>query len=167
MELKPTGAKTSRSETVSIRLDPRRRYLAEVAARANQVTLSAFIDLCVAHVLANAMGIPAVHINDPERMSDLLVPKWADKFWHPDELHRFVMLASERFDLLQDAEPIMWMHITKDQRFWKGKERTVRNCDFDLLRSEWTSLCEKLDSEQSRNLREEMRAAHQNARRTK
>jgi hypothetical protein len=167
MDPKSTGAKTSRSETVSIRLDPRRRYLAEIAARANQVTLSAFIDLCIAQVMANPKGIPAVHANDPDGMLAMLSPKWADKFWHPDELHRFVMLASQRFDLLQDAEPIIWLHIRRDQRFWKGDGRTVGDCDFDRLRKEWSALCDKLNSEQSRNFREEMRAAFAKAKMTK
>lgn len=39
--------KLSRSETISIRLDPKLKYLAELAARKQRKTLSSFIEWCV------------------------------------------------------------------------------------------------------------------------
>ena len=38
------GGKLSRSETVTVRLDPRLRYLAELAARLHRRTLSSYVE---------------------------------------------------------------------------------------------------------------------------
>jgi hypothetical protein len=41
------GGKLSRSETVTVRLDPKLRYLAELAARLHRRTLSSYIEWAI------------------------------------------------------------------------------------------------------------------------
>lgn len=48
---KSRGAKPSRSETVTVRLKPKTKYLAELAARKQRRTLSSFIECAAADSL--------------------------------------------------------------------------------------------------------------------
>ena len=41
------GGKLSRSETVTVRLDPKLRYLAELAARLHRRTLSSYVEWAI------------------------------------------------------------------------------------------------------------------------
>ena len=45
------GGKLSRSETVTVRLDPKLRYLAELAARLHRRTLSSYIEWSIKEAL--------------------------------------------------------------------------------------------------------------------
>lgn len=55
---KKGGPKTTRSETVTVRLDPRARYLAELAARSQRRTLSSYIEWAVEESLRAVMLDP-------------------------------------------------------------------------------------------------------------
>jgi len=48
---KSGGGKLSRSETVTVRLDPKLRYLAELAARKQRRTVSSFIEWAIEDAL--------------------------------------------------------------------------------------------------------------------
>src|SRR5262245_3013040 len=49
------GSKLNRTETVTIRLDPRLRYLAEIAARVQRRTVSSFIEWVIEKALEHVM----------------------------------------------------------------------------------------------------------------
>src|SRR3954451_23553485 len=53
IELKTSGSNLSRSEVVTVRLDPKLRYLAELAARKQRRTLSSYIEGAIEESLAN------------------------------------------------------------------------------------------------------------------
>ena len=52
------GGKLARSETVTVRLDPKLRYLAELAARLHRCTLSSYIEWAINASLDNEMQRP-------------------------------------------------------------------------------------------------------------
>lgn len=103
MTKKTGGAKTTRSETVTVRLDPRSRYMAELAARSQRRTLSSFIEWAVAE------GFKSV-VLDPRDGGPPETLKQAEEFlWdvHP----------GRRLALLQRGYPHLLTF--EEQRLWK------------------------------------------------
>lgn len=103
-ERKSGGAKTSRSETVTVRLDPKLRYLAEIAARVQRRTLSSYIEWAVEDSLHST-----VMTTKPEG-GDLSVAAVNGRtpLWDVDEVDRFVILASNFPNLLTHDEQRLW-----------------------------------------------------------
>ncbi len=83
------GAKTSRSETVTVRLNPELRFLAEIAARKQHRTLSSFIEWAVQEATVEVP--PAL--------------------WDVDETDRFINLAINEPALLTFEEQRLWKMI--------------------------------------------------------
>lgn len=78
---KSGGAKTSRSETVTVRLNPKTRYLAELCARVQRRTLSSFIEAAVDEVFK------LVVLDDRRSIADA-----ASILWHNDPGERLRVL---------------------------------------------------------------------------
>src|SRR4051812_37525690 len=71
------GGKLSRSETVTVRLDPKLRYLAELAARRHRRTLSSYIEWAIEDsltrvVLQEGTGFNGDHNTTIQEESSLL-----------------------------------------------------------------------------------------------
>src|SRR5262249_42089045 len=100
------GGKLQRSETVTVRLDPRLRYLAEIAARRQRRTLSSFIEW----VIAEQVGLV--------KLNDSTIAEEAGGLWDVDEAERFVRLAFHHPDLLVHSEQILWSYIKNAHALW-------------------------------------------------
>jgi hypothetical protein len=105
-----------RSETVSVRLDPKLRYLAELAARRQRRTVSSFIEWAieasldkVALVESDGFGPPAVSLGNVSAV-----------LWDVDPADRFVKLALRYPDLLNHEEQRLWKLFRGNGLFWKG-----------------------------------------------
>lgn len=107
------GSKLSRSETVTVRLDPKLRYLAELAARKQRRTLSSFIEWAIEDTLNRVI----LQYDGPDSKS---VADVATRLWDVDEADRFVRLAFDYPDLLTHDEQILWKLITENGFLWKG-----------------------------------------------
>lgn len=107
------GAKTTRSETVTVRLDPELRYLAEIAARVQRRTLSSFIEWAILDSLSR------VKIDESTDQSTT-VADVARKLWDVDEADRFVKLAIIAPHLLNYDEQKLWKLIKENGAVWKG-----------------------------------------------
>jgi hypothetical protein len=89
------GGKLSRTEVVGVRLDPRLRYLAELAARKHRRALSSFLEWAAEDVLQRISlgpaGAPSV---------------WAEAktLWDPHPANRYLALAGEHPELLSFPE---------------------------------------------------------------
>lgn len=93
------GSKLNRSEIVSVRLDPKLRYLAELAARRHRRTLSSFIEWAVSEQIALIiLGTDSILAE-----SDLL--------WDVNEANRFEKLATLHPELLTYQEEINWKSL--------------------------------------------------------
>lgn len=109
---KTKGGKQSRSETVSVRLDPKIRYFAELAARKQRRSLSSFIEWAVEQsfpkiVLAldfNNAGDDSVSVTLADEIYNL---------WSFDDTGRFVLLALKYPALLNHEEQAFWEIINK------------------------------------------------------
>lgn len=111
------GGKLSRSETVTVRLDPKLNYLCELAARAQRRTKSSFIEWAIGEALKD-VGIPGEKLNAngdlwtiDQRNSDL---------WDVDEPDRLVALAAFAPSLMTHEEQVLWKLITTSGYLWRG-----------------------------------------------
>ena len=121
---KSGGGKLSRSETVTVRLDPKLRFAAELAARKHRRTLSSFIEWAVEESVQNVCldGLKATAYDA------------IDLVWDVDESDRFVKLALYYPNLLTHDEEVLWKLICENGYLWKGyyRDNKLRGV------SEWT-----------------------------
>src|ERR1700737_1533196 len=100
------GGKLSRSETVTVRLDPKLRYLANLAARRQRRTLSSFIEWAVQeslpHVIISGGGY---------NVAPTTVAEVGNELWDVDDADRFAKLALRFPDTLTHDEQILWKLI--------------------------------------------------------
>jgi hypothetical protein len=140
---KPKGGENKRkSKVVTVRLDPKLKYLAELAARRQRRTLSSFIEWAVEDSLARLH--PAYDLHGEAQ------PTFADKasaLWDVDESDRFAKLALNYPELLDHEEQRIWKLVRENGLLWRGshsgpgKEWTweVRESKlrWDRLRAHW------------------------------
>ena len=130
------GGKLSRSETVTVRLDPKLRFAAELAARKHRRTLSSFIEWAVEESVQSVCldGLKATAYDA------------IDLVWDVDESDRFVRLALYYPNLLTHNEEVLWKLIRENGCLWKGCysdvgewtwEIALGSFVFERLREEW------------------------------
>jgi hypothetical protein len=147
MKPRKTAAENSnarRSEVVTVRLDPRLKYLAEIAARKQRRTLSGYIEWAVEQSL---QSVVLRERNDFTK--DLSVADAQQKIglWEVDEAERVARLAQHFPELLSYEEQLIWRLIRDCGLLWKGKfsprdgqwEWSVSDSDLILerLREHW------------------------------
>lgn len=138
------GGKLARSETVTVRLDPKLRYLAELGARKQRRTLSSFIESAVEHSLNDVLLREGAR--NPE--NDLSIKQEAYRLWDVDESHRFAMLALHYPEMLTHEEQKLWKLIWRNR--WLLREETRKpgskldkeswTVDLELLRIHWETI---------------------------
>lgn len=124
------GGKLSRSETVTVRLDPRLNYLCELGARAQRRTKSSFIEWAVETAL-NAVTIPGTdrgYGGQPQSVDDL-----AYLLWDVDEADRIANLGLHAPILMTHEEQTIWKAIRNYGYLWKGSYQRVSDSE-----EEWT-----------------------------
>jgi len=110
------GSKLNRTETVTIRLDPKLRYLTELAARRQRRTVSSFIEWAIEHAL------PAVRLEEgPPEVTDLDLASVI--LWDPDEADRLAKLALYYPGLLTYEEEVLWKLIQECDERQRRPER--------------------------------------------
>jgi hypothetical protein len=136
--------KLPRTQTVSLRLDPKLRYLSEIGARRQRRTLSSFIEWAIENSLDN------VNLTDSYGNTNR-VGQIASKLWHVEPADRFAKLALHYPDLLTHQEEIVWKLIQENGVFWRGNrvgtkgEWTWTTTDesdvvLDRLREHWETV---------------------------
>jgi len=124
---KTGGGKLTRSETVTVRLDPKLRYLAELAARKQRRTLSSYIEWALEESL-NRVIIDEDKTFGGE--ANKTVADVATKLWDVDEPDRFAKLAIQYPDMLTHEEQTLWKLIRENGMLWRGR--------FDKTSGDWT-----------------------------
>ena len=110
------GGRLTRSETVTIRLDPRLNYLCEIAARVQRRTKSSFIESLIDDAINNLPLRP----HDPPEWS-LSIGAIADELWNIREHERLISLAQRGPHLMTMREQEIWAVICEHGHFWPGK----------------------------------------------
>lgn len=113
---KGRGGKLARSEVVQVRLDPKLRFTAELAAAKERRTLSSFIEWAVERAVNEVQlwtesdgSIPAAVV--------------ADRVWDVDEADRFANTARYYPELLTHEEMRKWKFIREVREFWLENKR--------------------------------------------
>jgi hypothetical protein len=101
------GGKLSRSEVVTIRLDPKLKFAAELAARKQRRTLSSFVEWTIEEAISR------VGVTSNENMNHVMA-----KVWDVEEADRFVKLALNFPELLTYDEERLWKIIMEHSAFW-------------------------------------------------
>ena len=107
---KRAGGQLARSETVTIRLDPQMRYLAEIAGRVHRRTMSSYIEWAIIESFSN-IQLPGA----TQSLAEL-----ASALWDVDEPDRFVILAHRFPQLLTHDEQKRWKLIRENGALWRG-----------------------------------------------
>jgi hypothetical protein len=145
-ERRKGGGKLSRSETVTVRLDPKLRYLAELAARRQRRTVSSYIEWAIEESFKHF----SLDLNGSGVIADE-----AESLWDVDDADRFARLALHHPDLLTHDEQILWKLVRESGLLWRGtysgvdKEWTwtirEESLIFDRLRQHWPIFCAVAD----------------------
>lgn len=145
MPRKKKGNKLTRSEIVTVRLDPKLKYGMELAARRQRRTVSGYIEWAVARSLSEVAEASG---GDQKRsIRDVL-----DAVWSPLPHFRFLKLAEMYPQLMSIEEEIIWNEIQRNDVFWfeedlgpdGGKFKAI---DRDLVSEFWDQLQEVADGE--------------------
>jgi hypothetical protein len=141
------GGKLSRSETVTVRLDPKLRYLAELAALKHRRTLSSFVEWAIEDTLNRVKLREGSGYNND---SGTTVAEDAENLWDVDDADRFAKLALRYPELLTHEEQKRWKAIRENGFVWrghydsKGKWAWTANeasLNFERLREHWEDFC--------------------------
>jgi hypothetical protein len=115
------GGKLNRSETVTVRLDPKLNYLCELAARAQRRTKSSFIEWAVADSLRSVILPEVVEYGDAfGDTRDVSLQEKASQLWHVDEADRVAALALTAPALLNHDEQLVWRLVRENGLLWRG-----------------------------------------------
>lgn len=121
---KESGGKLFRTETVTVRLDPKLRYLADLASRKQRRTLSSFIEWAIEDSLRS---VELYHGTGYSGDNSLSVHDEIYRLWDVDEADRFCKLAQSYPELLTHDEQRLWKLISefkiviageKDEQSW-------------------------------------------------
>jgi hypothetical protein len=134
--------KAARTEIVGVRLDPRLRYLSEIAARAQHRTLSSFIEFALDRALEE------VTLQD-WRGNPLSISDEAGNLWDVDEVDRWAYLAIHYPYLLTIEEQAVWRLVKRNGFLWRGNYRSGdfswsvewKNLILTRLRDTWDKFC--------------------------
>ena len=140
---KPKAGESKRkSEVVTVRLDPKLKYLAELAARRQRRTLSSFIEWAIEDSLSR---VHPAYIDQGEA-----TPTFAENaslLWDVDEPDRFAKLALNYPDLLDHEEQRIWKLVSECGLLWRGHyggpqkewqwEVTAGSLNWERLREHW------------------------------
>jgi len=142
------GSKLTRSETVTVRFDPKLRYLTELAARKHRRTLSSFIEWAIEDSLTRVVLYRG---SGYQGDVDRTVADETAKLWDVDEAERFVRLAIHYPELLTHQEQERWKLLldsgllgpahTRDssgERYWNWA--MLEDMVFPTIRRFWSDL---------------------------
>lgn len=126
------GSRLTRSEVVTVRLDPKLRYGAELAARKQRRTASSFIEWAVEDALSRVEAKPYT-ING--HIQSISVKDVMQATWDVEEPDRVINLAFVEPSLLSHDEESIWKLIVSHPHFWIGKfNEAIRLWEWYVLR---------------------------------
>ena len=115
----PGGGRLNRSQTVTVRLDPRLNYLCELGARVQRRTKSSFIEASIASTVEGIVLVRREPYEDED--NDTTIGDLAETLWHVREYERLMALAKYGHHLMTMEEQEIWAVICENGQFWRGK----------------------------------------------
>lgn len=143
------GGKLFRSETVTVRLDPKLRYLTELAARKHRRTVSSYVEWAVEESLQRVNLRDESGDSDKDYRRAVSIGAMADSLWDVDEADRLAKLAMQFPELLTHEEQLVWKLVKENGALWTGSYGEFsdewtwhvehHNLNFPLLRQHWVT----------------------------
>lgn len=109
----------SKTDALSIRIDPRLRYGLELLARQQRRSVTGVVEWAIERALRDE-SITDQGGTFAEALRDL---------WSPNEFERLVYLATKYPDLMTYEESRMWRVILDTEDFWLDRKRYIFNDD--------------------------------------
>jgi len=125
-----------RSEVFALRLDPKLKYLAEIAARKQRRSLANFVEWAIEEAL-KAVPLAEADINGNKPT----VANVATQLWALDEPERLRNLTTHYPDLLSYDEQLVWRVICEHSTYNSGTKRISRFVDKQLVDAELVRAC--------------------------
>lgn len=131
-------SKLSRSRTVTVRLDPKLRYIAEIAARKQRRTMSSYIEWAIEYSLKD------ISINDSAALGkEISLRELSESLWDVEEADRLIRLALHCPGLLNFEEQHQWKAIMETPYFINTNAETELDSIFrDRVRKYWSTIKE-------------------------
>lgn len=145
---KGAGGNLTRSQVVTVRLDPKLKFAAELAAKKQRRTISSFIEWAVEQAVSGIVIHESEDFNDPEQS----LMEAAMNIWDVDDADRFVNLALQFPEFLNYVEEKIWKLIKESPYFFWRVKRTpslgsnlswsvsTENIRFPRVREQWELL---------------------------
>jgi hypothetical protein len=129
-----------RTEVFAMRLDPKLKYLAEIAARKQRRSLANFVEWAIEQALNEVRLDDPVYGGEGDTVSGL-----ASKLWALDEPDRLIRLAESHPDLLSYDEQLIWRVVCDHTTYNKVTKRISRfkggsDIDHSLVRDCWQEI---------------------------
>lgn len=143
-----------RTEVFAMRLDPKLKYLAEIAARKQRRSLANFIEWAI------EVGLDRVELSPNSQYSNTVWDQ-SSELWDIDEAERFAKLAFIAPDLLTYDEQILWKIICETGHVWRGNHNkdgdwqwnvSTNNLILDRLRKHWEDFKKVASGEADRSI---------------
>jgi predicted transcriptional regulator len=132
------SGKTARTEIVGVRLDPRLRYLSEIAARRQRRTLSSFIEGALEDSLER------ITLRDMQGREKTIAQE-SGNLWDIDESDRFVYLAQHYPDMLTYDEQRVWKLVCENNYVMWAEREEDGTMHYEIaltrLREHWDNFC--------------------------
>lgn len=135
-----------KTETLTLRLDPKTKFAIELLAREQKRTLAGVIEWSVEKALA---GQEVVTGSEKGNLRQLV-----DKVWSPDELERTIGLGIHAEHSLSFEEQCFWLVIRDNPHFLEVYDRDAAGRIFTFcLRKDRISHCRTLIEQRASDLR--------------
>lgn len=128
-----------RTEVFAMRLDPKLKYLAEIAARKQRRSLANFVEWAIEKAIGEVPLSEGFNGNGPS------VADAATQLWALDEPVRLINLATHFHELLSYDEQLIWRVICEHSVYDKTFQQTMRfknekKIDIELIRNCWSEI---------------------------
>lgn len=141
LEAEGRGSKLNRTEVVTIRLDPRLRFIVELAARKERRTVSSFVEWCIETALDANLGFRDFREEQPMRAKELSALLAGNLLWDVEEADRFVNQACAYPETLNVEDQRLWKVIMEVKPF-HTRDTPTRSEHFNvkLIRRCWPDI---------------------------
>lgn len=132
---------TPRTEVFAMRLDPKLKYLADIAARKQRRSLASFVECGIEREIKNTYLVEPNDYNN----QGVTAADSASKLWALDESDRLINLATSFPDLLTYDEQTVWRVICEHSTYDKIMKSACRfkvndTVDVNLVRNCWPEI---------------------------
>ena len=144
------GGKLNRSEVVTIRMDPKLRFIVELVARKERRTVSSLIEWCIETALDHQLEMRDPREQHPMGGKNVSALLAGILVWDVEESDRFVKQACAYPETLNVDEQRIWKVIMEADCFHRDTAPSrAGNFNLQLIRRHWDDIKKTASGEMS------------------